>query len=150
VLNRQLFKGGVYFLSGAKLIMNAEKLDFQIGRASHGISICVKPSEWEQLGIRADFRPSRLAELCGKSERQLQRFFKIEMQTTPGKWLRKLRCRLAKRLLEQGFSTKSIAYDLKYAHPSHFCREFKAMFNSSPQSLLSKEAIETHLDGFLL
>src|SRR5581483_6054839 len=100
--------------------------------------LAIKTKEWEQFAIRARFRSARLAELCGVPERQLQRFFKLHMEDTPGRWLRKLRCCIAKDLLARGFSTKSIAEDLRYAHPSHFCREFKAVFRATPQAFTAR------------
>jgi AraC-like DNA-binding protein len=90
--------------------------------------------EWEQLARQADFQPVRMAALCGISRRQLERFFQEQFQTTPGRWLRVLQCRLAKELVSQGYSTKAAAAELKFASESHFCREFKKMFGASPQT----------------
>jgi AraC-like DNA-binding protein len=75
-----------------------------------------------------------MATLCSISERQLQRIFKRHLQCTPSRWLRELQCRQAKDLIQQGYSTKAAAAELKFASESHFCREFKKVFGNPPQT----------------
>ena len=41
---------------------------------------------------------------------------------------------MAKDLVEQGYSSKAAAAELKFATDAHFCREFKKVFGSPPQS----------------
>lgn len=90
--------------------------------------------EWERVAKEADFRPARMAALCSLSERQLERVFKRHLKCTPSQWLRRLQCRMAKDLVEQGYSSKAAAAELKFATDAHFCREFKKVFGSPPQS----------------
>lgn len=89
---------------------------------------------WEQVAKEADFSPARMATLCAISERQLQRIFKRHVQRTPSRWLRDLQCRLARELIEQGYSSKAAAAELKFSSESHFCREFKKVYGFPPQS----------------
>lgn len=89
---------------------------------------------WEQVAREAEFNPTRMANLCSISERQLQRIFKRHLNCTPSRWLRDLQCRLAKELIEQGYSSKAAAAELKFASESHFCREFKKVFGLTPQT----------------
>lgn len=89
---------------------------------------------WEQVAKEAEFNPSRMASLCAISERQLQRIFKRHLHCTPSRWLRDLQCRLARELIERGYSSKAAAAELKFASESHFCREFKKVFGLPPQS----------------
>lgn len=89
--------------------------------------------DWEGLARVAEFKPSRMASLCSISERQLQRIFKQQLSCTPRQWLRGLRCRLAKDLITKGFSSKAVAAELKFSNGSHFCKEFKKVFGTSPQ-----------------
>jgi len=90
--------------------------------------------EWERLAWDSDFRSGKMASLCFVSQRQLQRFFDQHFHTTPSKWLRQLQCRMARKLITEGYSNKAVAYDLKFASNSHFCREFKKIFRATPQS----------------
>ena len=90
--------------------------------------------QWEQVARQADFNPAKMASLCSISERQLQRLFRQHLRCTPSRWLRELQCRLAKDLIAQGYSNKAAANELKFANESHFCREFKKVFGTSPQS----------------
>jgi len=90
--------------------------------------------QWEQVAREADFNSAKMASLCSISERQLQRLFRQHLRCTPSHWLRELQCRLAKDLIAQGYSNKAAANELKFANESHFCREFKKVFGTSPQS----------------
>ncbi len=90
--------------------------------------------EWEQVAREADFSPAKMATLCSISERQLQRLFRHHLHCTPSRWLRDLQCRLAKQLIAQGYSHKAAAAELKFSSESHFCREFKKVFGTSPQT----------------
>src|SRR5215510_7410235 len=90
--------------------------------------------EWEQVAREADFNPAKMATLCSISERQLQRLFRQHLRCTPSRWLRDLQCRLAKQLIAQGYSNKAAAAELKFSSESHFCREFKKVFGTSPQT----------------
>jgi AraC-like DNA-binding protein len=90
--------------------------------------------EWEQVAREAEFSAPKMASLCSISERQLQRVFRKHFNSTPRRWLRELQCRLAKQLVAQGYSSKAAAEEVKFASESHFCREFKKVFGSTPQS----------------
>jgi len=89
---------------------------------------------WEQVAKEADFNPSKMASLCSISERQLQRIFKRHLNCTPSRWLRELQCRLARDLIQSGYTSKAAAAELKFASEAHFCREFKKVFGNPPQS----------------
>jgi transcriptional regulator GlxA family with amidase domain len=93
-----------------------------------------KIQDWEALAREAAFQPAEMASLVPISQRQLQRFFLQHFHTTPSLWLRELQCRKARQLISEGFSTKAVAVQLKFASESHFCREFKKQFGSSPQT----------------
>ncbi len=90
--------------------------------------------DWEQLAKDAAFKPARLAALCSISERQLQRLCKKQFHCTPRTWLRELQCHLAKDLIAKGYSSKAAAAELCFATEAHFCREFKKIYGSCPQS----------------
>jgi AraC-like DNA-binding protein len=89
---------------------------------------------WEHLAKEANFKPGTAAALCGVSNRQLERFFLATFDQTPRQWMRELQCRLARELISRGFSNKAVVTDLQFSNPGHFCREFKKVFGSSPQS----------------
>jgi AraC-like DNA-binding protein len=88
---------------------------------------------WEDVAREAGFQPAKMASLCCISSRQLQRYFKEHFHATPSHWVRGLQCHLAKELILQGFSSKAAAAELKFGNASHFCREFKKIFDAPPQ-----------------
>lgn len=94
---------------------------------------CLTTGEWERVAEASGFNVSKMASICALSQRQLQRVFKKDLHCTPTQWLRELRCRRAKELILQGYTTKAAAAELKYATNAHFCREFKKVFGVSPQ-----------------
>jgi AraC-like DNA-binding protein len=96
--------------------------------------------EWEQVAKEADYNPAKMATLCSISERQLQRLFRQHLHCTPSRWLRNLQCRIAKQLISQGYSNKAAAAELKFSSESHFCREFKKVFGTSPQTFAPAHA----------
>ena len=93
-----------------------------------------KIEEWGKLAGEADFRAAKMAALCCISSRHLERFFALQFSESPGQWLRKLQCRLAKELISQGYSNKAATAELKFASESHFCREFKKQYGATPQT----------------
>src|SRR5579864_3780105 len=105
----------------------------------------VKAQDWEQVARQAEFRPAKMATLCSMSERHLQRIFKKHLQRTPSQWLRELQCRLAKQLISQGYSSKGAAAELNFATDAHFCREFKKVFGTPPQSFAPAHGISLKL-----
>src|SRR6266481_3806786 len=92
--------------------------------------------KWEILARQADFQPARMAALCSISLRQLERFFALRFGKTPGEWSRELKCRQALKLITEGYTSKAVAAELKFASASHFCHEFKRFYGASPQSFL--------------
>lgn len=101
----------------------------------------VRTQDWEQVARQAEFRPAKMATLCSMSERHLQRIFKKHLQRTPSQWLRELQCRLAKHLISQGYSSKAAAAELNFATDAHFCREFKKVFGTPPQTFAPAHGI---------
>ena len=105
----------------------------------------VRTQDWEQVARQAEFKPAKMATLCAMSERHLQRIFKKHLQRTPSQWLRELQCRLAKQLISQGYSSKAAAAELNFATDAHFCREFKKVFGTPPQSFAPAHGISLKL-----
>jgi len=75
-----------------------------------------------------------MAANCPIGLRQLERFFAKHYAKTPRVWAKELQLKTAKRLIAQGWKNKYVADELGFANESHFCKEFKKHFGSSPQS----------------
>lgn len=91
---------------------------------------------WEELAKEALYGPAKLASLCDITPRQLQRFFRSHFRATPGKWLLRLRCRLARGLIEQGYSDKAVVADLHFTDVSHLCHAFDRLYRCPPRHLV--------------
>ena len=98
-----------------------------------------KTKDWEKLAKEANFRPAEMAAICRVSLRQLERHFGKELKSTPKEWIRQFRCRLALKLIMEGYSNKAAASELKFGNPSHLCHEFRKVYGSSPQTLAQSE-----------
>src|SRR5436190_14843811 len=94
-----------------------------------------KTGKWEQLAIRAQYKPFEVAKLTRVSLRTLQRHFKNNYNVTISGWLRSLRLNEAYSRLTSGQSVKEVAYGLGYKQLSHFSREFKKMYGVAPSCL---------------
>jgi len=80
---------------------------------------------------------SELSRLCGLNEFKLKKYFKEVFHISTFGLVREQRLEEAKRLIYQGEKNISeIAYELGYAHPQHFHREFKRQFGITPKALL--------------
>jgi AraC-like DNA-binding protein len=93
-----------------------------------------KIQDWEKLARQAKFQPGVMAALCPVSLRQLQRFFAEVFDQTPREWARKLRCRMARQLVSEGWSNRAVAEELGFGNESHLCHEFKRFYNVPPQA----------------
>ncbi len=100
----------------------------------------LKTQAWEEVAKEAGFKVGRMALLCAVSERQLQRIFSQRIGCTPRRWLRELQCRLAKDLIQRGYTAKAVAAEMRFANEPHFCREFKKVFGASPMSFSPRPA----------
>jgi len=90
--------------------------------------------DWEKLAREAHFRPEAMAALCPISLRQLERFFREAFHKTPRTWTRELRCRLALKLIAEGWSNKAVATELHFWDEAHFCHDFRRVYGTSPQA----------------
>src|ERR1044071_883629 len=89
---------------------------------------------WEKLAREAKFQPEIMAALCSISLRTLERFFASTFNMTPVTWARRLRCRIARQLIAEGWKNTAVVTALSFGNVSHLCHEFQVFYGSSPQS----------------
>ncbi len=94
--------------------------------------------DWEKIANQAGFQPRHMASICRISLRQLERDFEQELGKTPIEWSRELRCRLAVKLIAEGYTNKAVVTELKFASPSHLCHEFKKVYGDSPRRVAER------------
>ncbi len=78
-----------------------------------------------------------LARNIALSERQIYRFFKEQLNTTPSRFLNKYRLEKSLRLINKNNSTfgvtlGDISFDAGFSSQSYFCRCFKDYFGVTP------------------
>ena len=89
------------------------------------------------------FKPSltRITSFCATQEKG---------GSAPQKWLNDLRLQEAPRRLLQGHHVKEVAFELGFAHPSHFIREFRRVYYCTPFEFVYSERRQAQHRGFLL
>ena len=81
---------------------------------------------FRRLAHQAGYHAGRLAELCGVSLRQLERYFQSDYQCPPTRWLTRERFRLARRLLKRTHTIKEVAYAVGFKNNAHFSTAFRS------------------------
>ena len=88
--------------------------------------------------VRGELSLSEFAQSVNLSVWRLCHIFKSDVGMPPMRYLRVLRMERAKDLLESSFlSVKEIAYRVGLNDESHFVRDFKSTYGSSPASYRS-------------
>jgi AraC-like DNA-binding protein len=83
--------------------------------------------------VRGELSLAELAHSVNLSVWRLSHIFKSDVGMPPIRYLRLLRMEKAKHLLESSFlSVKEIAYQVGLNDESHFVRDFKSTYGSSP------------------
>jgi AraC-like DNA-binding protein len=95
----------------------------------------IRVTNWEELAEEAGYNAKKLAERCGVSRRQLERYFPRVTGKTPQQWLNYLRQQKALELIASGQSVKEVSFRLGYKQSSHFSREFKRFHGVAPSEL---------------
>ncbi len=98
--------------------------------------------------VRGELSLSDLAQSVNLSVWRLSHIFKSDVGVPPIKYLRLLRMERAKKLLESSFlSVKEIAYQVGLNDESHFVRDFKSTYGSSPACYRSQFRNNTNDDA---
>lgn len=127
----------------------AGELSIEIGR------FCLEVHERPAIGGLAGWRlrliderlsddpvaPSlaELAKLCNISVRQLTRGFKVSRGCSIGDYVEQRRMEAAKRLLVDGESVKTIAFNMGYSSPSSFTFAFRRAVGISPSQFRQRQ-----------
>ena len=94
---------------------------------------------WEELAAKTGYSTPRLAEACGVTVRQLERYFQETKGVLPHQWLKEIRQEKALKLLRSGYLVKEAADVLGYSYPTNLSRDFK-QFYGLPAGLIAETA----------
>jgi AraC-like DNA-binding protein len=96
--------------------------------------------DWPERAAAAHWCVQRLADGCGMTVTQLQRFFQETWGQCPREWLNAERMRRAGELLERRERIKDIADKLGYGHQRNFSTAFTRHFGYNPREHLLRKA----------
>ena len=102
-------------------------------------------TNWPERAQAAHYRAQDLAQLCGASLRELQRFFVCHTGHGPHQWLNELRQTEGLALLAAGHLVKQSAHTLHYLDPAHFSRDFKRFYGLPPTATHSMTGLRALL-----
>ncbi len=94
---------------------------------------------WSVAARRARFNIQNFAEHSQMNIRQIERRCQEELGRTPEEWLSEQRMIAARLLLLELDSIKTVALELGYKYPSHFCRQFKQFYGLTPSQYLLRQ-----------
>jgi len=90
---------------------------------------------WPTRIRAARYRAAQVARAAGVTTRHLRRHFLKHFALTLRDGIHALRMRDALALLRTDAAVKSIAIQLHYLEPAHFCREFRRFHGVSPEEM---------------
>lgn len=82
---------------------------------------------------------TELAELCGISVRQLTRTFRASCGRSIGSYIAEQRLNHARRMLTQGMSIKSVAFNTGFSAPSNFSAAFARATGETPRQYRQRQ-----------
>lgn len=99
-------------------------------------ALIAKAEIYINQNLEKDLSPTELASELAVSQRQLQRLFREELNTTPNAYINQQKMAAAHRLLQTGsHSISEIAYTLGFSDPAYFARVFKKQFGINPREV---------------
>lgn len=95
--------------------------------------------QWANLAKQARYDPCLVARLLNVGPRQLRRYTREILKTSPQRWLDEQRLRQAATMLKNKELVKTVAFDLGFKTVSHFSHKFKARYGVSPKAYKERE-----------
>jgi AraC-like DNA-binding protein len=87
---------------------------------------------WAALAKASRYRSTDLAQRCGVSTRQLERYSKAVFGASPHQWMQVLRLQGVVALIQRGTILRDIAKEAGYADVAHLSHDFKGYFGVCP------------------
>ncbi|HTV42581.1 MAG TPA: helix-turn-helix transcriptional regulator [Candidatus Sulfotelmatobacter sp.] len=97
--------------------------------------------QWAELAKQAKYDPVAVARLLNVGPRQLRRYTRKILNTTPQRWLDEQRLTQATAMLKSQELVKTVAFDLGFKTVAHFSNRFKARYGVCPKEYREGRAI---------
>ena len=95
-----------------------------------------KATVFVNQNMESDLSPAVLAEALAMSQRQLQRLFREELDTTPNAFISQQKMLFARHLLQTtSLNISEAAYAVGFSDPAYFARVFKKQFGHNPSDV---------------
>ena len=88
--------------------------------------------DWAALAMKTRYRANDLAQQCGISLRQLERYSKAVFGASPHQWMRALRLQRAITLIRRRSTLQDLSRKTGYKDAAHFTHDFKNYFGFCP------------------
>jgi AraC-like DNA-binding protein len=88
--------------------------------------------DWAALAKKTRYRATDLAQQCGVSLRQLERYSKAVIGASPHQWMRDLRLQQASALIRRHIALQDVSRKTGYKDAAHFTHDFKNYFGFCP------------------
>lgn len=89
--------------------------------------------EWAELAKQANYDLFLVAQLLNIGPRQLRRYTRKILNTSPQRWLDAQRLTHAATMLKNKELVKTVAFDLGFKTVAHFSNKFKARYGMCPK-----------------
>ena len=94
--------------------------------------------QWAQLAKQAKYDPEVFAHLLKIGPRQLRRYMRKILNTTPQQWLDEQRLTQATTMLKKKERVKTVAFNLNFKTVAHFSNKFKARYGVRPTEYMER------------
>lgn len=118
---------------------NHQNLWFENGRWWYSAKLGSKVVNISSLLTETKYTKALICQHLQQSEKTFERHVHRSIGLAPKEWLKLERAVRARNLLREGRALKFIAWDLKFADTSSFCREFKQVYKITPKQFQEKE-----------
>ena len=88
--------------------------------------------DWAALAKKTRYRATDIAQQCGVSLRQPERYSKAVFGASPHQWMRALRLQGAVALIRRRIPLQDVSRKTGYKDAAHFTHDFKSYFGFCP------------------
>lgn len=123
------------FMENGEEEFNLEKIRKRIHKVENKVDPRIQiVVDYVVLHPSEQYTPEKMADMADLSKQRFSHLFKEQIGKSPMAYIKELRLTTAARkLLVSNANVSDVAYEVGYADPNYFIREFKAAFGCTPK-----------------